>query len=196
MSSVKVTRSLFFKFRHLLTGAKWFLCTQSFWKNNIKSSFLRCSALRRIPLSQSHHQIEFPSYCKWLSNPSSLKDPLPATLLRSMISAVKVLFVPRSFRLGREIFCLCHGVFVCALRVFVFAVAPVGHHIKKNTLLPSLSCDKHRWNLNSIQHAYWWNSLQNWRESEDLDNKEWKELLDVGIDMCRRAVPDWYRLSF
>ena len=33
-------------------------------------------------------------------------------------------------------------------------------------------------------------------ESEDLDNKEWKELLDVGIDMCRRAVPDWYRLSF
>lgn len=33
-------------------------------------------------------------------------------------------------------------------------------------------------------------------EIEDLDNKEWKELLDVGIDMCRRAVPDWYRLSF
>lgn len=203
MSSAKVTRSLFFKFRHLLTGAKWFLCTQSFWKNNIKLSFLRCPALRRIPLSQSHHQIEFPSYCKWLSNPSTLKDPLPATLLRSMISAVKVLFVPRSFRLGCESFCLCHGVFVCALRVFVravrvfvFAAAPVGHHIKKNTLLPSLSCDKHRWNLNSIQHAYRWNSLQNWRESEDLDNKEWKELLDVGIDMCRRAVPDWYRLSF
>lgn len=117
MSSAKVTRSLFFKFWHLLTGAKWFLCTQSFWKNNIKLSFLRCPALRRIPLSQSHHQIEFPSYCKWLSNPSSLKDPLPATLLRSMISAVKVLFVPRSFRLGRESFCLCHGVFVCALRV-------------------------------------------------------------------------------
>lgn len=116
----------FFKFRHLLTGAKWFLCTQSFWKNNIKLSFLRCPALRRIPLSQGHHQIEFPSYCKWPSNPSSLKDPLPATLLRSMISAVKVLFVPRSFRLGRESFCFCHGVFVCALRVFIFCRGTCG----------------------------------------------------------------------
>ena len=108
-----------------------------------RKELLRCPAQRRIPLSQSHHQIEFPPYCYWLGNPSSLKRSTSGNsaekhdfrresscLCREIfVCAVKFLFVPWSFCLCRDSFCLCRDsfclcreIFVCTVTVFVCAV--------------------------------------------------------------------------
>ena len=128
-------------------GVKWFLCTQSLWKNDTERSFFAVLlsvvflCLKVIIKLNFRHiaigwvtphrwKIHFRQLCReaWFPPWVFLFVPWDFCLCRGVfVCAVEFLFVPWQFLfvpwnfcLYRDSFCLCRGVFVCA-------VAPVGH---------------------------------------------------------------------
>ena len=102
--------------------AKWFLCTQSLWKNDTERSFFAVLLSVVFLCLKVIIKLNFRHIAIGWVTPHRWKDPLPATLPRSMISAVSLLVCAVRFLFVPWSFCLCRGVFVCAVIVFVCAV--------------------------------------------------------------------------
>ena len=136
-------------------GVKRFLCTQSLWKNDTERSFFAVLLSVVFLCLKVIIKLNFRHIAIGWVTPHRWKDPLPATLPRSMISAVSLLVCAVRFLFVPWSFCLCRGVFVCAVTVFVCAVkflfvpwqflfVPWSFYMCRGTRGPPYSTDPHK----------------------------------------------------